>query len=274
MTRTRTARTRWFCGLCALLGSLTAGAPSGEASAGQTGDASLRIVVLSAAKPHLVSGGDVLVRVDADDSVRLTDLVVLLDDVDVTRRFRPDPDRHALLGLVPGLTPGDHTLVARALGDEARQQLTSYPMTGPMISGPHEQPFHCQTEEFTLVTGVSLGAPLDEHCSIDMRVAYVYRANRRCIQAVAGRRSTCRPGLHHDDRRAHRTVYRAGADRHREPGHLRECDPARPGTAGTGSVDPKRRVEREAGLYARRWLSQRMVSTGTAYGGCAARRVA
>ena len=176
MTRTRTARARWFCGLCALLGSLTAGAQSGEASAGQAGDASLRIVVLSAAKPHLVSGGDVLVRVEADDSVRLTDLVVLLDDVDVTRRFRPDPDRHALLGLVSGLTTGDHTLVARALGDEARQQLTSYPMTGPMISGPHEQPFHCQTEEFTLVTGVSLGAPLDEHCSIDMRVDYVYRA--------------------------------------------------------------------------------------------------
>jgi hypothetical protein len=147
-----------------------------EGSAGQAGEETLRIVTLSAARPYLVSGGDVLVRVEADDTVRLTDVVVLLDDADVTGSFRSDPVRHALLGQVTGLSDGDHMLAARAPGAEARQELTSYPITGPMISGPHEQPFHCQTEEFALATGESLGASRDEHCSVETRVDYVYRA--------------------------------------------------------------------------------------------------
>ncbi len=176
MTRILTSRALSFCGLWALLCLVTACVPSVEGRAEQTGEERLRIVALSAAKPYLISGENVLVRVEADDGVRLTDVVVLLDDVDVSRRFRPDRDRHALLGLVPGLTPGNHVLVARASRDEVRQQLTSYPVTGPMISGPHEQPFHCQTGEFELVTGESLGAPLDEHCSIAPRVDYVYRS--------------------------------------------------------------------------------------------------
>ena len=176
MTRIRTSRTLSCCGLCALLCLVTGCAPSVQGSARQADDANLRIVTRSAANPYLVSGGDLLVRVEADDTVRLPDVVVLLDDEDVTRRFRPDPGRHALLGLVTGLTDGDHTLAARAVREEVRQELTSYPITGPMISGPHEQPFHCQTEEFEVVTGESLGAPLDEQCSVETRVDYVYRS--------------------------------------------------------------------------------------------------
>ena len=176
MTPMPTSRALSCCGLCALLYLVTGCVPSVEGSAEQIGAAPLRIVTLSAAKPYLVSGGDVLVRVEADEGVRLTDVVVLLDDEDVTRRFRPDPGRHALLGLVTGLSDGDHTLVARDGREEARQELTSYPITGPMISGPHEQPFYCQTEEFELVTGDSLGAPRDERCSVATRVDYVYRS--------------------------------------------------------------------------------------------------
>ena len=176
MTQSRTSRTLSFYGLCALFCLGTEPGPSVQGSAGQADDASLRIVTLSAGKPYLISGEDVLVGVEAADTVRLTDVVVLLDDVDVTRRFRPDPERRALLGLVTGLTDGGHTLVARAGRMEVRQDLTSYPITGPMISGPHEQPFLCQTEAFELVTGESLGAPLDEHCSVETRVDYVYRS--------------------------------------------------------------------------------------------------
>ena len=176
MTRKLTSRALSFCGLGALLCVVTGCVPSVEGSAGQAGEAALHIVTLSAGRPYLVSGGDLLVRVEADDSVRLTDVVVLLDDEDVTRRFRPDPGRHALLGLVTGLSDGDHMLVAHARAAEASQALTSYPITGPMISGPHEQPFHCQTDEFELVTGDSLGASRDAHCSVETRVDYVYRS--------------------------------------------------------------------------------------------------
>ena len=176
MTRMLTSRALFRGGLCALLFLVTGCIPAVEGSAGQSGEASLRIVTLSAAKPHLVSGGDVLVRVEADGTVRLTDVLVLLDAVDVTRQFRPDSERHALVGLVTGLTDGDHALVARAGREEVRQQLTSYPIAGPMLSGPHEQPFHCQTDAFELVTGELLGSARDEHCSVETRVDYVYRS--------------------------------------------------------------------------------------------------
>ena len=176
MTRMETSRTLSCCGLGALLCLVTGCVPSVQGSASQADDASLRIMTLSAARPHLVSGGDVLVRVEVSDTVPLTDVVVVLDDVDVTPRFRPDPGQHALLGLVAGLEDGDHTLAARAVGEEARQELTSYPITGPMISGPHEQPFHCQTEDFEVVTGELLGAALDGQCSVETRVDYVYRS--------------------------------------------------------------------------------------------------
>ena len=58
----------------------------------------------------------------------------------------------------------------------AEIDVTSYPITGPMISGPHEQPYHCQTEDFELVTGEPLGPALDTACSVATRVDYVYRA--------------------------------------------------------------------------------------------------
>ena len=121
MTWMRTSRPLSCCGLGALLYLVTGCFPSMEGSAGQAGEETLRIVTLSAARPYLVSGGDLLVRVEADDTIRLRDVVVLLDNADVTRRFRPDPGRHALLGLVTGLIDGDHLLIARARGDEVRQ---------------------------------------------------------------------------------------------------------------------------------------------------------
>jgi hypothetical protein len=183
MTETRRSQVLWCCRLC-VVSCLVAVVPLLWTSTGQvagqgTGQdeaAVLRITTLSAAKPHLVSGGDVLVRVEADETIRLADVAVLVDGVDVTQWFRPDPEHHGLLGVVTGLSDGDHVLAARAGRVEAREQLTSYPVTGPMISGPHEQPFHCQTEEFELVTGELLGTAQDAHCSVETRVDYVYRS--------------------------------------------------------------------------------------------------
>ena len=175
MGRQTTSRLRVLGGVAGLCLS-AACTPTVLGSAGQAGDTTLRLATLSAARPHLVSGGDVLVRVEGDEATRLTDVVVLLDNEDVTRWFQPEPGRRALLGLVSGMTDGDHTLAAWDGRQETLLELTSYPITGPMISGPHEQPFHCQTAEFELVTGQMLGAPLDADCSVDTRVDYVYRS--------------------------------------------------------------------------------------------------
>ena len=57
----------------------------------------------------------------------------------------------------------------------ASMMLTNYPRSGPVFSGPHEQPFICMTATFVLpVTGETLGPALDADCSIATRIDYVY----------------------------------------------------------------------------------------------------
>lgn len=127
-------------------------------------------------RPSMVSGGDVLVRIDLPEGVQPGQVAVELNDQDVTSTFQAVSDT-SLLGLVEGLQEGENTLVASTEG-QAPAQLTliNHPITGPVFSGPHEEPFICMTESFTLVTGETLGPSLDESCSIETRVDYVYRS--------------------------------------------------------------------------------------------------
>jgi hypothetical protein len=52
----------------------------------------------------------------------------------------------------------------------------NYPRQGPVFSGPHQQPFVCETAKFTIpVIGGTLGDPLDADCTVAPRVDYFYR---------------------------------------------------------------------------------------------------
>ena len=122
----------------------------------------------------MVTGGDVLLAVTAPDPEGLR---IQVDGRDVTDAFRPD-ETGRLLGLVSGLAVGT-TEVSVSSSDGARVTgvtVESYPGQGPVFSGPHEAPFICQTDAFELVSGETLGPPLDEHCSIERRVDYAYRS--------------------------------------------------------------------------------------------------
>ncbi len=134
----------------------------------------LRIESLST-RPYLVTGGDVLLSVELGPGVAAEGVEILANGRDVTSHFRPVEGSGRLVGLVYGLHEGPNTVEARIPGGAgAELQVTNYPIWGPIISGPHESPFLCQTEEFTLATGSNLGAALDEHCSVETRVDYVY----------------------------------------------------------------------------------------------------
>lgn len=135
----------------------------------------LRLETVSA-RPEFVSGGDVLVRVRVPDGAPVDAVRVLLNGTDVTASFRPDAPARTLLGLVAGLHDGVNELAASAPGRGAsRVTLRNHPRVGPVFAGPHERPFICQTAQFRLPSGATLGAPLDEHCSIATRVEYYYR---------------------------------------------------------------------------------------------------
>lgn len=129
-------------------------------------------------RAEFVTGGDVLVRVGVPGDVDPDAVTVTLGDNDVTEAFSPGPADDELTGLVTGLSDGDNRIEATADGTDgpAVLEVRNHPVTGPVISGPHEQPYMCATESFKLVDGSNLGAPLDEDCSVETRVDYAYRS--------------------------------------------------------------------------------------------------
>ena len=159
--------------------ALLAGLPT---AAMADGNGPINITILSS-RPDTVSGGNALVRISVPNGVPFADLMVLLNSENVTRAFRPEASGRSLLGLVQGMPLGRNELIAEAIGpnnrvvQSARLTLTNYPITGPIFSGPHEEPFYCMTQNFNLpASTVKLGPALDADCSIATRVDYVYRS--------------------------------------------------------------------------------------------------
>ena len=143
-----------------------------------SGAGKLEIRTLSG-DPALVTGGDTLVEVTLPTDVTLQNVKIMAGSRDVTQSFKGDPASHKMLGLITGLANGKTTInVATRPGGKADASLevTNYPITGPVFSGPQIQPFICQTSAFTLPDGTKLGAPLDANCSARTVVQYVYRS--------------------------------------------------------------------------------------------------
>ena len=160
----------------------------------QPGELSLETVPTPA---HLVSGGTVLVRVEAIFGGALNNVTVTLNALDVTDRFRPaakdwlDRESEALWGLLDGLNDGSNELVvtAEASGSPlASLTVTNYPITGPIFSGEPLDPYFClgdlardrqgQLRRFEIGNGEFLeGEETDDHCSMITRIDYVYRTS-------------------------------------------------------------------------------------------------
>jgi hypothetical protein len=121
--------------------------------------------------PDAVTNGDVLLALRglaADDSFRVS-----RDGVDVTAAFRR-VEGGDVRGLVTGLKNGRNRLSAVVEGEagKRRAELTvvNHPITGPVLSGPHQTPFICRTQEN------GLGEPLDDNCSIATQYSWYYRS--------------------------------------------------------------------------------------------------
>ncbi len=80
---------------------------------------------------------------------------------DVTDLFEPEEGRHALVGLVDGLVLGWNFLSVspnpRGRGRVALRLLKNHPISGPIFSGPQQQPFVCTTAR------LGLGQPLADN---------------------------------------------------------------------------------------------------------------
>ena len=137
--------------------------------------------------PQYVSGGDVLVEIRLhDDAASLKHLRIERNGADVSASFRTMPDG-SLRGLVDGLALGENEIVARANGKgkgtppgrSATLRVVNHPISGPMFSGPQQEPFFCETVQN------GLGPALDADCSAPTQVRYVYRTTAGAFAALA-----------------------------------------------------------------------------------------
>jgi Tannase-like family of unknown function (DUF6351) len=151
--------------LLALAGAL---ATASAAPTATTHDFELRVLSSPAS---MVTGGDALVRVTIPRTVPLHQATVSLNGVDVTSTLTLDAEARTLTGMVSGMHLGANRLFADSNGQgkgrpTAELTLANHPTTGPIFSGPQQQPFVCKTQ-----TQAGLGFPLvDNQAGIGMRL--------------------------------------------------------------------------------------------------------
>lgn len=125
-----------------------------------------------------VSGGDTLIRITQSDDAATP---VTLNGADVSKAFHAGPVPHTREGLVSGLKLGANAVAA---GGKSLA-LTDYPLTGPIVSGPHETPYFCTTAQFPIYSGMgaslpkevmktTYGAAPDKDCQAATRIIWLY----------------------------------------------------------------------------------------------------
>jgi hypothetical protein len=157
----------------AVLGlGLSFAAPAWSAPSHRFDRAELSIVSVSNPHPDLVSGGQVLLRVSAQNGAPARGTRVTLNGVDVTSEFAAQADG-TLLGLVTGLRGGFNVVRAEhgsrfGRGGSTRLVVVNHPITGPVFSGPQQLPFYCETTAFGLAPSTM------PDCSAPTQVSYEY----------------------------------------------------------------------------------------------------
>jgi hypothetical protein len=140
----------------------------------------LQLRVLSS-RPDMVTGGDALVRVDLLPGMSADDLKFTISGSNASAKVTADASGRFVTALVSGFKNGTNQLGAQGTVPGPRGgrlvtgsviQVINHPITGPIFSGPQEQPFACMTDKFKLPGGGTLGPALDANCSIATRVDY------------------------------------------------------------------------------------------------------
>lgn len=158
--------------------------PAGAASSRQAG-----LTVASLSSPQgMTSGGDSLIQISGADA---GDVRVRLNGNDVTARFSRAPNDNTLLGSVTGLRDGENRIEVLDAADpsvvRASLTLTNYPLQGPILYAPREQPFACETHNFTVYPGGPrlTDTPLTSaDCAVPTRVDWVYHDAAKAGTAV------------------------------------------------------------------------------------------
>jgi hypothetical protein len=173
--------TRWLLAAASVLALWGCGGGHNDdnTSTASTGNTSPQSFAAKASvvssRPDVVSGGSTLIKVTYPTGALAKNIAVTLNGTDVTGAFNDD-GKGNFTGLVTGLTVGKNSIAVKTAGTVSDTlEVTNYPITGPIFSGPQEKPFICETQDFTLPDGSKLGPALDGNCSIGTVVQYMYR---------------------------------------------------------------------------------------------------
>lgn len=169
----------WIATLAVATLGLTAATPPLNAPAKPKPAQVLAIESVSA-PAEFVSGGKVLVRVRAENGA----FTVALNGRDVSDAFSGGSGAE---GLVTGLRLGSNQIVVGQGKKRATLNVINHPLEGPVLSGPHTQPFICQTKDFKLPDGTTLGPALDRDCFAATQVQYLYKAKGETALKVLAR---------------------------------------------------------------------------------------
>lgn len=122
---------------------------------------------------EFVSGGDARIEIHVPRGTDLSDLNVTVEEDDYTDAFSVLQDT-VFTGVITNLKAGVSTVVAAAGDHRSALTLTNFPESGPMFSGPAQEPFLCATDAHR--SNAMLGKITDASCSVERMVSYVYKS--------------------------------------------------------------------------------------------------
>lgn len=139
-----------------------AASPDGEGDDGGSGR--LEVEAIST-RPEYVTGGDVLVEVAGVPEGE--DPMVTVGGDERVGTLEPTGDGR-WRGLVDGLPEGSSTIEVSAGDHRGELEVTDHPVTGPLFSGPHQEPYTCTTVQ------MDLGEPTDADCTVASSLRWDY----------------------------------------------------------------------------------------------------
>ena len=122
----------------------------------------------------MVSGGDVLIQIIAPPSAG-TNVAITVNGREPNAELKARTPATTLIVRLQNLQLGRNVIEVGVKGQKPAVQLAvvNHPINGPVMSGPHQTPFKCETQVF------GLGEPLDVDCTVATRVEYFYRSNEQ-----------------------------------------------------------------------------------------------
>ena len=125
------------------------------------------------ARAEMVSGGDVLIEIAAPPSAA-TRVAISVNGHEPHAEIRPTPTTRLVVRL-KDLQLGPNVIDVGVQGQRPAVRLTvvNHPIAGPVMSGPRQTPFTCETQAF------GFGPPLDADCTVTTRVEYFYRSQQQ-----------------------------------------------------------------------------------------------